>query len=80
MPDSDAHFVDKSMVVIGGFAADALDDAKNHAGHASWCRCKVDMAGAKKDIALASFEIPQRAMKLIHSQRTNPAMNFSLGC
>ena len=28
MPDSDAEVVDKSMVVIGGFAADALEDAE----------------------------------------------------
>ena len=28
MPDSDAELVGKSMVVIGGFAADALEDAE----------------------------------------------------
>lgn len=38
MPVFDAEVVDKSMIVIGSFAADALDDAKkNRAGHANWC-------------------------------------------
>lgn len=49
---------------------------KDCAGHASWCGWlgEVDMAGSKQDIALASFDTPQRAMQFIRSQRTNPVM------
>ena len=77
MPASDAEVVDKSMVVIGGFAADALDEAEKIvqdmlAGVDGFR--EVDMVGSKQDIALASFDTPQRAMQFIRSQRTNPAM------
>ena len=77
MPDSDAETVDKSMAVIGGFAADALEDAEKIvqdmlAGVDGFR--EVDMAGSKQDIALASFDTPQKAMKFIRSQRTNPVM------
>ena len=77
MPDSDAEVVDKSMVVIGGFAADALEDAEKIvqdmlAGVDGFR--EVDMAGSKQDIALATFDTPQRAMQFIRSQRTNPVM------
>ena len=77
MPASDAEVVDKSMVVIGGFAADALDETEKIvqemlAGVDGFR--EVDMVGSKQDIALASFDTPQRAMQFIRSQRTNPAM------
>ena len=35
---------------------------------------EVDMAASKQDIAVASFDTPQRAMQFIRSQRTNPVM------
>ena len=77
MPDSDAETVDKSMAVIGGFAADALKDAEKIAqdmlAGVDGFR-EVDMAGSKQDIALASFDTPQKAMQFIRSQRTNPVM------
>ena len=77
MPDSDAEVVDKSMVVIGGFAADALEDAKKIVQDmltgVDGFR-EVEKAGSKQDIALASFDTPQRAMQFIRSQRTNPTM------
>ena len=77
MPDSDAEVVDKSMVVIGGFAADALEDAERIVQDmltgVDGFR-EVDKAGSKQNIALASFDTPQRAMQFIRSQRTNPIM------
>eukprot|EP00434_Breviolum_minutum_P031768 symbB.v1.2.028095.t1/scaffold2943.1/size66754/1 len=81
MPASDAEVVDKSMVVIGGFAADALDEAEKIvqdmlAGVDGFR--EVDMAGSKQDIALASFDTPQKAMQFIRSQRTNPAMKSQI--
>ena len=77
MPDSDAETVGKSMAVIGGFAADALEDAEKIvqdmlAGVDGFR--EVDMAGSKQDIALANFDTPQKAMQFIWSQRTNPVM------
>ena len=77
MPDSEEDVVDKSMVVIGGFAADALEDAEKIvqdmlAGVDGFR--DVDMAGSKQDIALASFDTPQKAMQFIRGQRTNPVM------
>ena len=77
MPDLEEDVVDKSMVVIGGFAADALEDAEKIvqdmlAGVDGFR--DVDMAGSKQDIALASFDTPQKAMQFIRGQRTNPVM------
>ena len=77
MPDSEEDVVDKSMIVIGGFAADALENAdkivQDMLAGVDGFR-EVDMAGSKQDIALASFDAPQKAMQFIRSQRTNPAM------
>lgn len=77
MPASDAEVVDKSMVVIGGFAADALDEAEkivqDMLDDMDGFR-EVEMAGSKQDIALASFDTPQKAMQFIRSQRNNPIM------
>ena len=65
------------MVVIGGFAADALEDAEkivqDMLAGADGFR-DVDMAGSKQDIALASFDTPQKAMQFIRGQRTNSVM------
>ena len=77
MPNLEEDVVDKSMVVIGGFAADALEDAEKIvqdmlAGVDGFR--DVDMAGSKQDIALASFDTPQKAMQFIRGQRTNPIM------
>ena len=51
------------MIVIGGFAADALDDAEQIA-HDMLAGIEgfreVDMAGSTQDIALASFDTPQK--------------------
>ena len=69
--------VDKSTVVIGGFAADALDEAEkivqDMLDDMDGFR-EVEMAGSKQDIALASFDTPQKAMQFIRSQRNNPIM------
>ena len=73
----DAEGVDKSMIVIGGFAADDLDDAEQIVGDMlddMGGFCEVEMAGSKQDIALASFDTPQKAMQLIRSQWNNPIM------
>ena len=64
MPVFDAEVVDKSMIVIGSFAADSLDDAK---------RIVRDMptgVGSFRgvDIALADFDTPQGAMQFVRSQ------------
>ena len=77
MPDSEEDVVDKSMIVIGGFAADALEDAEKIVQDMLACVDgfrKVDMAGSKQDIALTSFNTPQKAMQFIRGQRTNPGM------
>ena len=73
----DAEVVDKSMIVIGGFAADDLDDAeqivRDMLDDMDGFR-EVEMAGSKQDIALARFDTPQKAMQFIRSQRNNPIM------
>ena len=51
------------MIVIGGFAADALENAEkivqDMLAGVGGIR-EVDMAGSKQDIALASFDTPKR--------------------
>ena len=69
--------IDKSMIVIGDFAADAVNDAEKIVQGmltGMGALCKVDTAGSKQDIALANFETLQKAMPCIRSQRNNPVM------
>ena len=78
----DAEVVDKSLIVIGGFAADALDDAEQIvrdmlAGMDGFR--EVDMAGSKQDIALASLGTPQKSYAVFQIAAEQPNHEISLG-
>ena len=69
--------VDKSVVVIGGFADDVLEQAGKmvrdllaHVGGFT----DVEIAGANSNIALATFDCPMHALKFVRNQRKHPTM------
>ena len=69
--------VDKSVVVIGGFAEDALQQVEEMVREmlANVNGFKdVEVAGANSNIALATFDSPMNAMKFIRNQRKRPVM------
>ena len=73
MPSHAEDEVDKSLVVIGGFADDAEDMVRELLGHVSGFK-DVEIAGANSNIALATFDSPMHAMKFLGNQRKHPTM------
>ena len=74
---NDEETVDKSVVVIGGFADDALQQVEemvremltNVNGFKD-----VEVAGSNSNIALATFDSPMNAMKFVRNQRRRAMM------
>ena len=69
--------VDKSVVVIGGFAEDGLQQVEEMVREmlANVNGFKdVKVAGSNSNIALATFDSPMDAMKFIRNQRKHPVM------
>ena len=70
--------VDKSVVVIGGFAEDAFQQVEEMVREmlANVNGFKdVEVAGSNSNIALATFDSPMNAMKFIRNQRKHPVMS-----
>jgi len=77
MPNHAEEEVDKSVVVIGGFADDVLEQAEEMVrellAHVGGFK-DVEIAGANSNIALATFDSPMHALKFVRNQRKHPMM------
>ena len=78
MPSHADDEVDKSVVVIGGFADDVLEHAEKMVrdllAHVGGFK-DVEIAGANSiNIALATFDSPMHALKFVRNQRKHPTM------
>ena len=77
MPSNAYEEVDKSVVVIGGFADDVLEQTEemvrdllaNVGGFKD-----VEITGATSNIALATFDSPMHALKFVRNQLKHPMM------
>ena len=77
MPSHADDEVDKSVVVIGGFADDMLEQAEEMVrdllAHVGGFK-DVEIVGANSNIALATFDSPMHALKFVRNQRKHPTM------
>ena len=77
MPGHADDEVDKSLVVIGGFADDVLEHAERMVrellAHVSGVK-DVEITGANSNITLATFDSPMHALKFVRNQRKHPTM------
>ena len=77
MPNHAEEEVDKSVVVIGGFADDVLEQAEEMVrdllAHVGGFK-DVEIVGANSNIALATFDSPMHALKFVRNQRKHPMM------
>ena len=77
MPSHADDEVDKSVVVIGGFADDMLEQAEEMVrdllAHVGGFK-DVEIVGANSNIALATFDSPMHALKFVRNQRKHLTM------